>query len=109
MTDDRTWTPGKRLMWRFQFAALVIAVVSGLLAGLGYLMTRASVDSVAALDEKKADKAEIQRLDNRVDSLNSLTHNVRDNLIVLMAKQKAEPVPLPVAPLTQPLAPAVRP
>ena len=104
-TQAAPWSDKRRLMWRVQFAALVITITGGLLAGLGYMLTRASVADL----NLKADKTEIQRLDGRLDTLGSLTNNVRDNLIVLMTKQKADPVPLPVAPLTQPVLPAVRP
>ena len=99
MTDDRPWTSKRRLLWRVQFAGCVIAIAGGVIASLGYLLTRASVADL----EAKADKTEITRLDSRLDTLGTLTNNVRDNLIVLMGRQKAEPVPLPVMPLTQPL------
>lgn len=104
-SDKAPWTDKRKLMWRIQFASYVLAIAGGLLAGLGYLWTRASVADLAL----KADKTEIQRLDGRLDGLGALTNNVRDNLIVLMTNSNADPVPLPVAPLTQPLQPPVTP
>lgn len=112
MSDDSPeWSARRRVLWRVQFAGGVLAIAAVLLTGSYYLWSRASVDDVKKLDEKKADKTEIQRLDGRVDSLGALTGNVRDNLIILMSKQGAKPVSLPpaVEPMVKPLAPGVQP
>ena len=99
MTQDREWTSRQRLQWRVAFAATVLTAGAIVVSLFGYLWTRAS-DADLAL---KADRAEISRLDARIDTLGALVGNIRDNLLVLMVKMKADPISPPVQPIVAPV------
>lgn len=114
MSDaDRDWTPNQRRAFWVKLISMTIPLAGAMttcaLAGGKWVYTRASTDAIAKLDATKEDKqiatSERRRIETKVDGQTQLIGNVRDNLIILMERQRAQPKPLPPA-LPDPVLPA---
>lgn len=103
---DSVWDSFKKLHWWVLLLTLA-SLLAGAALGLGkWVYTRASTDEVAAVSAKivsveaiKEDKTnattERAKLDAKIDEQSQVLGNVRDNLIVIMERQRLQPVPLP--------------
>jgi hypothetical protein len=111
MSDlSREWRPVERTAWWIKLLVASLALASSALIGGKWIYTRASIEDVAALDQKKEDRTDNRidhaRIEGRVDASAQVLGNVRDNLIILMERSGAKPAPLePTRPLSEPMRP----
>jgi len=90
-------------MWWLKLAGVVLPltiVMTGSVIGFGkWLYTRASTEDIALLDQRKEDKETASRerakLERKIDASFSMVRNIRDNVIMLMTKERLKPKPLP--------------
>lgn len=104
MSDDEPrYTISERAFWWFRFWGAVIVVAGAGLAGVQWGLTRASKDDVAAV--AKAVELKEDRVTAQAEraAIRGVVSNVRDNVIILMERQRLEPKPLPPA-LKDPMA-----
>ena len=104
--DRKPFDMSERLFWWVRFLGAVL-LVSGFALGVGkWVYTRASVDEVAAVkqhvDAEVAKREPIthareveQRIEQQMATQRQVLGNVRDNLIILMDRQRVESKPLP--------------
>lgn len=104
MTDAaREWTRSDRLRWWSILLTLATLLGGMAFAGFQWGSTRASKEELSTvartLDEKKEDKVnadkERERIAKGVDEQKAVLQNVRDNLLIMMERQRLEAKPLP--------------
>lgn len=101
MADD--WNSRQKLAFWVRLIGVAIPLAFGMAtAGISigkWFWTRASTRDIAALEERKEDKAHAaeqrRRIMTRIDIMQPVLGNVRDNLLILMDRQRAKPKPLP--------------
>ena len=86
---------GERIFWWARFWVAVLAVAGFGLAVGQWVMTRASVDYVDNAIIPLETKLNVEKIDQKIEGQQRVLGNVRDNLIILMDRQKAIPKPLP--------------
>lgn len=98
-SDAKVYNMSERAFWWIRFWTAVIVVAGMALAGVQWGLTRASMDDIAALDRRKENredaKAERAKIEKRIDQQTNVVGNVRDNLIIMMERQRLQPKPLP--------------
>lgn len=94
----RDWNDRRRVGWWVKILSLSAMLTASAL-GLGkWIYTRASIDDIAILEAKKQDRTEAAKQDRRLDNIQSTVGNVRDNVILLLDRQRIKPVKLQVEP-----------
>lgn len=109
MSDGKVeFSMSERTFWWLRFLMAVVAVSGMALAGAKWGVTRASIEDIEAtkvsirtLDSLKMDKIEAmeahRELDTKVHEHAQVLGNVRDNLLIMMERQRLQPKPLPDA------------
>lgn len=102
MSDDRDWASAKRVAWWTKTIAMAAAIAATSLAAHKWILSRASVEYVEQRIETREPKENARvvesRLERKVDQHQEVLTNVRDNLLILMDRQRMPTKPLPGEP-----------
>lgn len=98
-TEDRDWPKTQRMSWWIKTVGIAAAMATTSLAVHKWILTRASVEYVdqriETLEPRANARSVESRLEKKIDAHSEVLGNVRDNLIILMDRQRIEPKPMP--------------
>ena len=104
--DKAAFSMSERAFWWIRFWTAVVVVAGMALAGAQWGLTRVSQEDLDELDARKEDRISAKeargRIEHRIDQQTQVVGNVRDNLIILMERNRLQPKPLPDALSEQP-------